>query len=253
MTGGQNRWRYRTPARAHTCSRHRFRSIDLLSLELREPGGIHLLLSSRTARLIKARPTQAVTSHQPISKSWWGSRQATGTPAGAAGPVEARPGRRRRGCSMTVSARRPAPAAQPRLAACYQNRWRYWTPASAHTCLCHGFHCQCIHLFQLSLELCGQNIFAPFFSNSPAHQSQACPSCDSGKTQSWSQSKQATYALTSRSKYWMIWIKQQMVYLDSSSACYKMQYCAHAGTHTFCHQMRSGPSRRLCNSYSPER
>ena len=34
-------------------------------------------------------PAQAVTSHQPISKSWWGSRQATGTAAGAAGSAEA--------------------------------------------------------------------------------------------------------------------------------------------------------------------
>ena len=44
--------RYRTPTRAHACSSHRFRCIDLLSLELRE--------RNIFARLTNAGPAQAV-------------------------------------------------------------------------------------------------------------------------------------------------------------------------------------------------
>ena len=74
----QNRWWYPTwtPARTQVYSRHGFHRIDLLSQDL--GGGLHSPLSSRTARLTKVRPAQAVTSHRPISKSWKGSRQATG-------------------------------------------------------------------------------------------------------------------------------------------------------------------------------
>ena len=39
----------------------------------------------------QSRPAQAMTSHRSISKSWCGSRQVRGTPAGAAGPAEAGP------------------------------------------------------------------------------------------------------------------------------------------------------------------
>ena len=48
-----------------------------------------------------------------------------------------------------------------------QNRRRYRTSR-------HRFHC----IDLLSLELRGRNIFPPFFSNCPANQSQAGPSCD---------------------------------------------------------------------------
>ena len=41
------------------------------------------LLLLELAGLTRARPAQAVMSHQPISKLWWGPRQATGTTIGA--------------------------------------------------------------------------------------------------------------------------------------------------------------------------
>ena len=53
----QNRWP--KPARAHACSRHRFHCIDLFVLEFRS--SLYLPLSSRTGRLNKAGPAQAVT------------------------------------------------------------------------------------------------------------------------------------------------------------------------------------------------
>ena len=60
----QNRYRTR-PARAHACSRRRFHCNDLLSRD--RGGGLCSPHSSRTARLTKARPAQAVTSHQSPS------------------------------------------------------------------------------------------------------------------------------------------------------------------------------------------
>ena len=49
----------------------------------------------------------------------------------------------------------------------------------AHCASRHRFYC----IDLLSLELRGRNIFPPLFSNGPAHQSQAGPSCDGvGKT-----------------------------------------------------------------------
>ena len=57
----QNRWRYQAPSRAHACSRHRFHCIYLLSLARWGRSRLYLPLSSRTARLTKERPAQAVT------------------------------------------------------------------------------------------------------------------------------------------------------------------------------------------------
>ena len=130
-----------------TSSRHRFNCIDFLSFDL--GGGLCLPLSSssRTARLTKARPAKAVTSHPPISK--W-SRRATRNTAGAAGSAvtvagvavtgvlgngeHAPPGGSAeagvlatgRGWAMTASA--PHPGAQPRPG---RRRWGYSKAASA--------------------------------------------------------------------------------------------------------------------------
>ena len=48
------------------------------------------------------------------------------------------------------------------------------TPTRAHACSRHCFHC----IDLLFLEIRGLPIFTSFFSNGPAHQSLACPSCD---------------------------------------------------------------------------
>ena len=114
---------------ASSCTRLLTPSFSLYRFVVSRTSGAQYIcpLSSRTAQRTIAGPAQAVTSHRPISKSWWGSRQETRTTARAAGPAKTsdartasarhpaaqpRPGRRRRGGSMTASARHPA--AQPR-------------------------------------------------------------------------------------------------------------------------------------------
>ena len=125
-------------------------------------------LSSRTARLSNAGPAQAVTSHRPISKSWWGSRQETGTTA-RAGPAKAcdammasahhpaaqpRPGRRRRG-GLDDGERAPpgGPAARAGV------RYR---------------HLFSMYRFVVS-RTSGRDIFAPFLLERPGEQTPGRP------------------------------------------------------------------------------
>ena len=59
----QNRWRYRTPARAHACSRGVTPSFSLYRFVIYRTSGAEYIcpLSSRTARRTNAGPAQAVT------------------------------------------------------------------------------------------------------------------------------------------------------------------------------------------------
>ena len=151
--------------------------------------------SPKPARLTKAGPAQVVTtrSHRlgPISKSWWGqSKQPETRPELRAQP---RRGRRRPKYSMTASARnlteagaaatrvlddgeRALPGGSAEAGAAATKvlddgerappggyRRRYHTPARAHACSRHRFHC--IDLLVLEFR-------------SSLHKSRAGPSCD---------------------------------------------------------------------------